>query len=206
MSKPLLVTLLLLALEVLFIAAILPGQWSEDAMTQEMKMIDSISGVEHRNQVLGHATDWYTTSLVDTGVWQAVFNMLVPDAHLREKSIIKAEGWLNLVDNRITAIQQSVYLIFVRVSLLFTWLPYVPLLLVPAIWDGVMTWRIKKTNFDYASPILHRYAIRGWVGVAILSMVIFMMPIPIAPIYIPIALMFSVVAVGIATGNLQKRI
>lgn len=206
MNKPLLVTLLLLALEVLFIAAILPGQWSENAMTQEMKMIESMSGIEHRNQVLGHATNWYTTSLVDTGVWQALFDMLVPDAHLREKSIVKAEGWFNLVDNRITAIQQSVYLMFVRVSLLFTWLPYVPLLLVPAVWDGVMTWRIKKTNFDYASPILHRYAIRGWVAIAVLSMVVFMMPIPLAPIYIPIALMFSVVAVGIATGNLQKRI
>lgn len=175
-------------------------------MKQEMQMIESISGVQHRNQVLGHATDWYTTSLVDTGVWQSLFNMLIPEAHLREKSVVKAEGWFNIVNDRLTAIQQSVYLIFVRVSLLFTWLPYVPLLLFPALWDGVMTWRIKKTNFDYASPILHRYAIRGGVGVAVITMVIFMMPIPIAPIYIPIALMFSIVAVGIATGNLQKRI
>ncbi|WP_300500716.1 DUF4400 domain-containing protein [Marinobacter sp.] len=201
-----LLTLLLIALEVLFIAALLPGKWSETAMQKEAQMIEMISGREHRDQVLGNATSWYTASLVDTGVWRALYQMLIPEDHLREKSVIKADGWFGIVESRLTAIQQSVYLIFVRVSLLFTWLPYVPLLLLPALWDGLMTWKIKKTNFDYASPILHRYAIRGSALVAVLTMISFMMPLPIAPIYIPIALMFSVVAVGIAAGNLQKRI
>ncbi|MBU2952232.1 DUF4400 domain-containing protein [Marinobacter sp. F3R08] len=206
MNKPLLLTLLLIALEVLFIAALLPGKWSETAMQKEAQMIESISGREHRDQVLSNATSWYTKSLVDTGVWQAMFNMLIPEDKLREKSVIKADGWFNVVDDRLTAVQQSVYLIFVRVSLLFTWLPYVPLLLLPALWDGLMTWNIKKTNFDYSSPILHRYAIRGAAAIAVVTMVMFMMPLPVAPIYIPIALMFTVVAVGIAAGNLQKRI
>lgn len=206
MNKQLLLTLFLISLEVLFIAALLPGSWSDKAMQSEAGMIEAVSGREHRDEVLGMATNWYNRSLVETGVWQGLFNMLIPEEQLREESVVKADAWFSIVDERLTAVQKSVYLIYVRIALLFTWLPYLPLLLVPAIWDGLMSWRIKKTNFDYASPILHRYAIRGAIGIGVLTLIAFMMPIPVAPIYIPIALMALVVAVGIAAGNLQKRI
>ncbi|RCW63303.1 uncharacterized protein DUF4400 [Marinobacter nauticus] len=206
MNKPLLITIFLVALEVLFIAALLPGRWSEQAMQREAQMIESVSGRDHRDQILSTATDWYTRTLIQTGVWQSMFNMLIPDDSLREKSVVKADGWFKIVDDRLTSIQQSVYLVYVRISLLVSWLPYVPLLLIPAVWDGLMTWKIKKTNFDYASPVLHRYALRGSMVMVMVSFAIFMMPIPIAPFYIPAALMFSVVAIGIAAGNLQKRI
>ena len=80
------------------------------------------------------------------------------------------------------------------------------LLFVPAVYDGYMTWQIKRTNFDYASPVMHRYSVRGAAILLFGLLAAFMAPIALNPIIIPMGMMGCCVLFGLAFGNVQKRI
>ncbi|ENX5681582.1 DUF4400 domain-containing protein [Salmonella enterica] len=80
------------------------------------------------------------------------------------------------------------------------------ILFVPAVYDGMMTWRIKRTNFDYASPVLHRYSVRGTMYLMAGLFIAFFIPIALDPVVIPMTMMTCCVLVGLTFGNLQKRV
>jgi len=185
---------------------LVPGDWSEKAIYKEAELIERSSGVKQRDFVLETATEWYQKGLVETGVWQSVYDFLIPSPEMKERSSIQADWWFDFVEGRIDSLQRSIYHTLTRFALLFSWLPYILLLLIPAIWDGMMTWKIKKTNFDYSSPVLHRYSLKFGAWIVGLILLAFFAPIPIDPIYIPFSLMVIAIIAGIAVGNLQKRI
>ncbi|MEC6096342.1 DUF4400 domain-containing protein, partial [Enterobacter hormaechei] len=72
-------------------------------------------------------------------------------------------------------------------------------------YDGMMTWRIKRTNFDYASPVLHRYSVRGTMYLMAGLFIAFFIPIALDPVVIPMTMMTCCVLVE-RSGNLQKRV
>src|SRR5690606_12689011 len=104
--------------------------------------------------------------------------------------------------DRVDALATLVYQIYARMALAILWLPYTLVLFIPAVFDGWMTWKIKRTNFDYSSPVVHRYSIRGIFAIGALMVIGFFIPIAFDPIIIPILLMAGCVLVGIAGGNL----
>jgi len=93
-----------------------------------------------------------------------------------------------------------------RLALLSIWLPYMALLLIPAIWDGLMRRRVKQTNYDYASPVWNRYGMLSASVAAQAVLIAFISPIAINPAILPIVMMFVCVMMGVFVGNLQKQI
>jgi len=85
-------------------------------------------------------------------------------------------------------------------------MPYICILLIPAIYDGFMSWQVKRTNFDYVSPILHRYGTRGLLYVIGTLLIAFFSPIVLNPIIIPISMMVCCMLIGVVLSNFQKRI
>jgi len=197
---------LVVTIELMLIATLIPGEWAQKAIEKEAQYIAESSGIEQRDYVLQTATNWFTSATVETGMWKAMYSFLIPTRQQREDSNIKADWWFQFVEGRIDSLQKSVYHTMTRFALLLSWLPYILILLLPSAWDGYMTWKIKKTNFDYSSPVIHRYSLKAGAAIIGIVLLAFFAPIPIDPIYIPVALMMIAIITGVAIGNLQKRI
>lgn len=201
--------LCILMIQLVVVLTLVPNDVTQRAIVKESEYVKRSLGTQSQQWIRSKATDWYQKSLIDSGAYESVYNHLIPS----QEQIKKSKGienmgawWFRWVETRLEAIATLIYQFYTRLALLLMWLPYMLFLLVPALFDGAMTRKIKLTNFDYSSPVLHRYSIRGtWIimtGMAVL----FLAPIAIDPIYIPIALMGSCVLIGLAIGNLQKRI
>ncbi|RCW98321.1 uncharacterized protein DUF4400 [Marinomonas foliarum] len=114
--------------------------------------------------------------------------------------------WFDWIKGRINTLSEVVYQFLARIALLVVWSPYMLILLVPAVYDGLMTWRIKRTNFDYASPIIHSYGIRS-IGYLFLAFcVVSFSPFAVSPLVIPVVMMIACILIGFAIGNFQKRV
>lgn len=137
--------------------------------------------------------------------------MLIPSEKQKAKSrgiqnMGTAEGWFNWVQGRIDTVSEVIHHTFIRVSLLKVWAPYLLILFVPAVYDGVMTWKVKRTNFKYVSPVLHRYGLRGIGLLGVIFIILFFAPFAINPMLIPAGLIVICLLLGMTIGNTQKRI
>ncbi len=209
MKLPLWAIALILACEATLIAVLVPGDWMKSTITTEQVYVAETIGEEERRYIEGKATEWFNETLVDTGFLHAMHRFLIPSEEEKAKSkgLENMGGWwFNFLEGRIVAFQYMAYHMFARLALLLTWLPYMAILLMPALYDGYNTWQIKKTNFDYSSPIIHRFSLKA-AGMALVVMVsLFLSPFAMNPLIIPSVVMVSCAMLGIAVGNLQKRI
>ncbi|PBU82125.1 DUF4400 domain-containing protein, partial [Escherichia coli] len=148
-------------------------------------------------------------SVIDSGFYEGMYQTLIPSEEERQKSKgmqDMGKGWFVWVKGRMEAFVNVIYQFYTRLALLAAWAPYMLILFVPAVYDGMMTWRIKRTNFDYASPVLHRYSVRGTMYLMAGLFIAFFIPIALDPVVIPMTMMTCCVLVGLTFGNLQKRV
>lgn len=211
MSKHKSIWLLFLALmlEVVAIGILVPGDWTGWVIAKEQQYIHSQLGDETSTWVMHNSRQWYRSWIVETRMEQAVRDFLIPTEEQRQRSkgMEKMGGfWFHWVEDRIQAFFDVLYQVFTRIALLLVWLPFALILMVPALWDGLMTWKIKKTSFDYSSPIIHRYSMLGLgAGVLLLLMGLFA-PLAIPPIVLPGMIIGLALLAGLALSHLQKRI
>lgn len=209
MKKPLWLVVWLLVIELLVILLLVPGDWTDRAIKEESKLVEANLGSHTRYWIEDKAESWYQSTMIDSGFYEGVYYTLIPteEQRLNSRGMEKMGlWWFQWAEGRIEALGNIVYQFYTRMALLLAWAPYMAILFLPAMYDGMMTWRIKRTNFDYASPVIHRYGVR-FIGYLLLGLgIAFFAPIALNPIIIPIVMMACCVLVGIAMGNLQKRV
>lgn len=209
MNKPLWLVAWLLVIEILVILLLIPGDWVDKTIQRESELMEKNLGYETRQWINNTAGGWYQTSILDSGFYDAMYHTLIPTEEERKKSKgmeNMGQRWFVWVEGRIEAFTNVIYQFYVRLALLFSWIPYLFILFIPSVYDGLMSWKIKRTNFDYASPVIHRYSIQGIFLLSIGLFIIFFAPIALNPIIIPIVMMLCCVLLGLAFSNLQKRV
>lgn len=209
MKQPFWVFAIILLFEIVVVLILIPGDHTKLCIEREMGFIEDSLGIQSKDWVTEKANDWYQSTIIDSGVYTAAYQILIPSENERVRSRgmeNMGTAWFQLVSNRIEATFRVVYQFYMRLALLVTWAPYMLILLVPAIFDGMMTRSIKQTNFDYASPIVHRYSVRGSIFLLFGLIMTFFAPLALNPIIIPVVLMITSVLCGTAWANLQKRI
>ncbi len=209
MKKPFWLAAWLLVIELLVVLLLLPGDWTSRAIKREAEMVEQNLGREARKWIGTKATTWFRSSIIDSGFYEGMHRTLIPNASEKAKSKGMenlGHSWFMWVEGRIEALMNLIHQFYSRLALLVTWTPYMLILFVPAIFDGLMTWNIKRTNFDYASPVIHRYSMRGSFILLVGLFIAFFVPFALNPIIIPISMMACCVLVGLALGNLQKRV
>lgn len=200
---------LLFAIELCVIMLLVPGQWTEQVIENEARLTRQSLGQSSVVWIHDKASAWYTHLVEDTDILGAMHRFLIPSEEQRLASTGMQDmgsAFFAWWADRIEALGYLIYQVLVRFALLVMWLPYIAALAIPAIFDGWMTWKIKRTNFDYASPVVHRYSMRGVYTATFGLFVVFFLPISIDPIIVPIVLMAITVLLGLSIGNLQKRI
>lgn len=209
MNKPWFVVVILLLLEATVILLLIPGDWTKKQIKIEQRYVEQTLGEETREWVKKRANSWYNYAILDSGFYEGALNTLIPTETEKKRSRgmeKMGQDWFAWVEGRLNAFMNAAYQFFSRLALLLAWLPYMLILAIPASYDGLMTWKIKRTNFDYSSPVMHRYAVRGASYLVFGLLAAFMAPIALNPVIIPVALMGTIVLIGLAMGNVQKRI
>lgn len=209
MNKPWYLVGLALALQLAVVLILVPGDFTGTAIEKEGRMIESSLGKETRDWVFGKSNDWFQMTVIQSGLKEGMYKTLIPTEEAKTKSKgLETFGnrWFDLAADRIESLMLLIQQFYMRMALLLIWAPYMLVLFIPAIYDGIQTWKIKRSNFDYASPVIHRYSARliGYSFGAMLLM--FFLPFPIPPTVTPVVLMVICVAFGLVFGNYQKRI
>lgn len=208
MKQPLWLAIWMVVIEAIIVTVLIPGDWTERVIEQESELLEMRLGTEEHRWVHDKARAWFNSSLIDSGYYQAALNHIVPtdEEKSRSKGMEEMGGaWFKWAEGRLQAMANAYYHILARFALFLTWAPYFLILLVPAVYDGITTWRIKRTNFAYASPLLHQYSTMGIAYVFIALVALFLAPIVLDPTLIPAAIMVICVMAGLMIGNLQKR-
>ncbi len=209
MKQPFWMVILLFVIELGVVLLLVPRDWTQQAIIKEEGYVERTLGQQSRDWIQGRANNWYQKSMVDSGAYEAMYQHLIPSQQQKANSrgaqdlgVLFFKWW----EGRLEALSLVIYQLFTRLALILLWLPYMTILFVPALFDGYMTLKIKRTNFAYASPVIHRYSVRGIRTLGIAMLIAFFLPIALDPIFIPVMLMAGCVFIGLAAGNLQKRI
>lgn len=209
MRLPLWIITIVLSLELLIIITLIPSTWTEQVIYKETELLQSRMGYEQAKWVHTTARRWFDKTLIDNGLYDEIHRFLVPSAEERAKSKgLEDLGlfWFDYVDNRLRSLANSIYHLYSRVALMWSWLPYFLVVLIPALYDGYCTWRIKRTNFSYSSPVVHQFSTIGMFWALVLLFCVFVLPIVLEPMIIPAVIMMLCIMAGLAIGNTSKRI
>jgi hypothetical protein len=209
MSGEFLKAVLLLIAEVLLIVILYPSDWASSSVHKEREMLHAHFTPKAAKQIDDRALHYHDEWFIESGFADGLFNMFVPSEQQVERSRGMEElgkGWFRLVESRIQVMLDMLQQLMIRLSMTWQWWPFVVCLVVPAIFDGYMTRRIKKNNFDYASPMIHKLAMQSMIWVVIGLPIIYLLPIPLPPWIVPTLLLLAAAATGFALGNFYKRI
>ena len=208
MKSVLWLVLLIFAAELMLISAMVPNDWLNDALQEEVESVRDSMGNEEAVSVKNKADSWFNSLMIKSGFISTVNTFLLPQEDSVD-TIDADEGankaWFGFIEKRIEAIQRVVYHVMIRFSLLLTWLPFLVLTIVPSLYDGYNLRKAKQVTFDYTSPVVHRYSLYAAFGVTIMLLFIFLLPVAFNPIIIPAAVILTAMLLGMVAGNVQKR-
>lgn len=199
--------------EFIVLTLMVPARWMDQSLGFEARRIEQVLGEDTARWIARKANGKFQARFMDSGFYKGLHLFLIPTEAEKQQTRTRTPAlekvgrlWFDWLEARLEVMMRVFYQLCVRMALLFLWWPWGLLAGVPALWDGWMTRRIKRTNFDYVSPVLHRYGMRGVWGLGVGLLMAFIAPIPLEPTLIPAALMAGCVLAGLVLGNLQKRI
>lgn len=209
MYKAFLVTCGIIALEAVLAIMMLSPDMIRQSAGVEARWIYATSGADTARQIKDRADSWYSDVIVENQVEQRLVRYFIPTEEERalSRGMQDMGSWLwEPTRNRISALMDLLYWVFRRFALFIMWLPicFPSLLLAGAF--GLLERQIKLTNFSYASPAVLRYA---WRTCAFLTMgffVLFLLPLPVHPILVPVIVSCVMMTMGISFSNLAKKI
>jgi len=193
-------------IEILLIVCVVPNAFIDAAILKEQDWGEALMGKAASDQLIEDTGRLYSTIHLESGL-----NATVRDFFLGGK---QTPGWEKLesqwgtfMAGRGDAVLKVCYHIYYRSLLLMMWLPYMLVILLPAILGGYMAWNIKRYTFAHSSPFLNTYSSRiiSWVVMALgLS---FIAPLPIPPMIVPLVVILLIpIAASLLIGNLPKRL
>jgi hypothetical protein len=194
---------------VLLVLFLTSSDFTDKTLEHEKKYTEMDLGTETKNYIYDTAERWYVAAIEESGVYEALHRTMIPNAE--EKANSKGmqhfgEGIFEWVEGRLNAAMRIIYLYMTRILQLWVWVPFIPILIFPMIYDGYKVREIKKTNFDFASPLRNKYSFRAIAILTIVTLMLFATPIAITPMFFPFLLFGIGLCLQVAVANVQKRI
>ena len=110
------------------------------------------------------------------------------------------------IAERIQVIWDGIYQAMRRFFLMLSWWPFLLSALMPFVSDGLARRKVKQSNFDYSSPLAHRYSFFALLGVLYLLLIGLTFPFPVQSSAMPVVCGAIVVAVNVYLAPTQKRV
>ena len=192
-------------IEVVFVLCLLPVNRIHNIINTESELISQYVGVEQAQWVNSTARTMYQKSFAEPGVYEALHRSFIPDKQYENDALYEAP-WFEYVENRIKTLSAVVWWFFTRLAVTLSWAPFILILAIPAIYDGVAMWRAKRYGFGYSSPVAFTMlSSTALIIVGGLAMVM-IAPVVIHPLLFPMALICLAVLMNVAIRNMAKRI
>lgn len=210
MPRSILLSLMLWLLEIFFVAALVSDDWLRSVQRTEDAMIVRFLGEAKDAELRRTAQNWFDRLFVRTGARESVYRYFIPSEKERQSSVgfqdVGRDNLFPFIAGRIQVIWDSVYQTLRRFVLLLAWWPFLLAAVVPFAVDGLARRRIKQSNFDYSSPLAHRYSLFAIFGILYLLLVGLTFPFPVPPQVMPIAGVAIALALNVYLAHTQKRI
>ena len=110
------------------------------------------------------------------------------------------------IQSRLDVLWDTVYQMIKRLIMAWVWLPFLAVTLLPFAIDGLIRRKVSQTNFDYPSPMAHRYSLYIMLGTAYLLLMGLTLPFLVPPQAIPVGVFIVALALNVLLANTQKRV
>jgi hypothetical protein len=206
----LLVGAILLAMEFVLFAALVPASWSERVRDTELAWLQQGLGTRTANSVVERAEHWYGTLFVAPGLVETSYRITLPsDVDVQRAGALSPLATLSVwswVTGRLEVIWAALYQALQRLTMLVAWWPFLLLLLAAAWGDGWVRRRIRQSGFAYASPLAHAYALRGIAVLVMLVALLLFLPLPLPALGVPVIGVLMATLLSVLVANAQKRL
>lgn len=113
---------------------------------------------------------------------------------------------VNWWQSRIDVLLDLLWWTLRRITFLFLFAPYWGVFAVLCLIHGYWSREIKKTGFEYASPVINHLSRQAGGFTFLSAIVLVFLPLPLEPLILFALLVFSMSCVGLAVANIQKQI
>ncbi|MEY3289167.1 MAG: hypothetical protein RLZZ419_1409 [Pseudomonadota bacterium] len=210
MQRNLLLSLLIWLLELILVAGFVSDHWTREIQTAEDQMMTSYFGVEKEAEIRLNTQKWFDRLFVKTGIRSSIYHYFIPTEHERQLSIgfeeVGRHDLFPFIQSRLDVLMDTLYQMIKRFVMAGVWLPFLAITVPPFIIDGLIQRKISQTNFDYPSPLLHRYCLYSIMGAVYLLFMGLTLPFPVPPQAIPAGIFMVAFALKILLANTQKRV
>ncbi len=210
MQRNLLLSLLIWLLEIILVASFVSDRWTREIQTTEDQMLIAYFGVEKDAEIRQTSQKWFDRLFVKTGIRENVYHYFIPTERERQLSKgFEEVGRYDLfpfIQSRLDVLWDTLYQMIKRLIMAWVWLPFLMVTLVPFAIDGLIRRKISQTNFDYPSPMAHRYSLYVILGAVYLLFMGLTLPFPVPPQSIPVGIFIVAIALNVIFANTQKRV
>ena len=210
MQHSILLSLMIWLMEAVLVAALVSDDWLKTVQQTEDAMTVAYLGKEKDAEIRNTTKRWFDRLFVKTGAKETVYRYFIPSEQERQHSLgfenVGRDSLFPFIAERIQVIWDGIYQAIRRFFLMLSWWPFLLSALMPFVSDGLARRKVKQSNFDYSSPLAHRYSFFALLGILYLFMVGLTFPFPLPPQAMPVACVAIAVAVNVYLAHTQKRV
>jgi len=199
---------LVFVLEFIVVAMLISPSFTAKQLDIEFGYIQETMGEETMLQVKERARHWYKTAFIETGVYSGTFELVMPSNRERAASggmTIGRDEVFPIVERQLKSMWLGILQITVRIVHLLVWMPFILMLAWPFIVDGVYQRKIAFMSFQHASAVRNRWSLRGAYLVLFVCCLVLLSPFAIPALFFPAMGLVTAMSIGVAIGNMQKR-
>ena len=210
MPRSILLSLMIWLLEAVLVAALVSDDWLRTIQKTEDALTVAYLGKEKDAEVRNTAKRWFDRLFVKTDAKETVYRYFIPSEQERQHSLgfenVGRDSLFPFIAERIQVIWDGIYQAMRRFFLMLSWWAFLLSALMPFVSDGLARRKVKQSNFDYSSPLAHRYSFFALLGVFYLLLVGLTFPFPLPPQSMPVACVALAMAVNVYSAHTQKRV
>lgn len=210
MQRNFLFSLMIWLLEVILVASFVSDRWTQEIQATEDRMLIAYFGVNKEAEIRHTAQHWFDQLFVQTGMRESVYRYFIPTERERQMSKgfedVGRNDLFPFIQSRLDVLWDTVYQMIKRFVIACAWLPFLAVAVLPFAIDGLIRRKVSQTNFDYPSPMAHRYSLYVILGALYLVLMGLTLPFPVPPQSMPIGIFIVSWAMNTLLANTQKRV
>jgi len=209
-QRNLLLSLLIWLLEIILVASFVSDRWTREIQAAEDQMLIAYFGVEKDTEIRQTSQQWFDRLFVKTGIRESIYRYFIPTERERQLSKgfeeVGRHDLFPFIQSRLDVLMDTLYQMIKRFIMTWVWWPFLAVTLIPFALDGLIRRKVSQTNFDYPSPLAHRYSLYLILGAVYLLFMGLTLPFPVPPQSIPIGIFVVAFALNVLLANTQKRV
>lgn len=204
LGRHFLIWFLILILQFLVVMVMVSPEEIYHNIKEERVLIDQVMGKDMTRHIIEDSNNWMSAGFEDTGVVAFTYNVVTPGG-FETMHDLNDDGIFGSLQEMMKTFWATVYQTFQRLLIIIYWIPYLSVLIFPAIVDGFVKRRIKVHEAGWCSPVRYHASLHGLVALFFIPLIYLSLPVPLSPWAIPIWMALSALMVSFFVSNIQKR-